>query len=65
MSYQGHLVIDADCHIREYWDLDRTYREYIDPKYRASYEQFSAAVRARQQRPGDVGFDAFYTHPPR
>jgi hypothetical protein len=31
VSYNGHLVVDADCHIREYWDPDRSYREYIDP----------------------------------
>jgi predicted TIM-barrel fold metal-dependent hydrolase len=64
MSYNGHLVVDTDSHIREYWDLDRTYREYIDPKYGATYEAFSASVRAQQRRPGDVGFGAFYAHPP-
>src|SRR5438093_10498658 len=53
--YNGHVVIDADSHIREYWDLDRTYKEFIDPEYREKYGQFSAAVRANQQRPGDVG----------
>ena len=55
MSYNGNTVIDADCHIREYWDLDRTYKDHIDPEYREKYEQFSAAVRARQKRSGDVG----------
>lgn len=55
MSYNGHTVIDADSHIREYWDLDRTYKEFIDPTYRAMFESFSAAVKARQHRSGDVG----------
>lgn len=55
MSYHGHTVIDADSHIREYWDFDRTYRENIDPEYRQKYQRFSEAVKARQRRPGDVG----------
>lgn len=53
MSYNGHTVIDADSHIREYADLDRTYREYIDPKYRESYERFSLAVHSQQRLPGE------------
>ncbi|MPZ14210.1 MAG: amidohydrolase family protein [Chloroflexi bacterium] len=64
MSYRGQIVVDADCHLREYWDLDRTYKAYIDPQYRQTYEAFSAAVRAHQRRPGDVGFEAFYAPPP-
>ena len=44
MSYNGHLVIDADCHIREYADLDRTFRDNIDPRYREAYERLSEAV---------------------
>jgi len=64
MSYNGHLVVDTDTHIREYWDLDRTYKEYIDPKYLATYERLSAAIRGAQRRPGDVGFGPVYTHPP-
>jgi predicted TIM-barrel fold metal-dependent hydrolase len=55
MSYNGHVVIDTDCHIREYWDLDRTYKDTIAPAYREKYAEFSQAVRARQHRPGDVG----------
>ena len=57
MSYNGHTVIDADCHIREYWDVDRTYKEWMDPEYRETYVQFSEAVRARQRKPGDIGFN--------
>ena len=53
--YNGHLVIDADSHIREYWDFDRTYREYMDPDYREKFDALSASVRAHQARPGDVG----------
>ncbi len=55
--YNGHTVIDADSHIREYWDFDRTYRDRIDPAYRDKYERFAAAVKARQPRPGAVGVD--------
>ncbi len=57
MSYNGHLVIDSDCHIREYWDLDRTYKAYMDPEYREKYEQLSRAVQAKQPVRGDVGLD--------
>lgn len=64
MSYKSHLVVDADCHLREYWDLDRTYKQYIDPKYRETYQRFSEAVRAAQRWPGDVGFEPVYTPPP-
>ncbi len=53
--YNGHTVIDSDSHIREYWDFDRTYRDYIDPGYREKYERFSAAVTAHQRHPGDPG----------
>ncbi|MEA2641871.1 MAG: uncharacterized protein QOF51_3265 [Chloroflexota bacterium] len=49
MSYNGHPVIDADSHIREYIDIDRTFRENIDPEYRDMYERLSQAVHARQQ----------------
>lgn len=53
MSYKGDVVIDMDSHIREYVDLDRTYKEHIDPAYREKYERLSAAVASRQQRPGE------------
>src|SRR5256885_7975728 len=63
--YKGHTVIDADSHIREYWDFDRTYREYIDPAYRDKYEHLSEAVKARQLHPGDVGVsDLLWPRPP-
>ena len=55
MSYNGQLVVDMDCHIREYWDLDRTFKGYVDPEYRDKYDRLSAAVRANQRRPGDTG----------
>ena len=64
MTYRGHLVVDADCHIREYWDLDRTYKNHVAPEYREAYARFSEAVRAAQRRPGDVGFESVYSHPP-
>jgi uncharacterized protein len=65
MSYEGHLVVDADCHIREYWDLDRTYKDYIDSQYREEYARLSDAVKARQRRPGDVGLgDLLWPRPP-
>ena len=53
--HNGTTVIDADSHIREYWDIDRTYTDYMDPEYRDKYARFSAAVRARQRHPGDPG----------
>ncbi|HYA29273.1 MAG TPA: amidohydrolase family protein [Acidobacteriota bacterium] len=49
MSYQGYTVIDADSHFREYLDVDRTYREHIDPEYRESFEKLSAAVARRRE----------------
>jgi predicted TIM-barrel fold metal-dependent hydrolase len=60
MSYNGLTVIDADSHIREYVDVDRTYREHIDPKYRAAFEQLSGAVAKRR----DVGLPTdLFMHP--
>jgi predicted TIM-barrel fold metal-dependent hydrolase len=59
MSYYGHLVIDMDSHIRQYWDLDRTYKEYMAPEYRETYRRFSEAARALTQRAGDRGFSEF------
>ena len=55
MAFNGHFVIDADSHIREYWDFDKTYKDNIDPEYRDKYARFSAAVKANQKRTGDVG----------
>jgi predicted TIM-barrel fold metal-dependent hydrolase len=59
MCYNGHVVIDTDSHIRQYWDLDRTYKEYIDPKYRETYRKFSEAANSLKRRPGDRGFSEF------
>ncbi|HEY3118524.1 MAG TPA: amidohydrolase family protein [Chloroflexota bacterium] len=60
MSFNGHVVIDMDSHVREYEDVDRTYREYIDPEYRESFELLSQAVAKRQEagRP-----TALFMHP--
>ena len=60
MSYNGNIVIDTDSHIREYWELDRTYKDHIDPAYRETYARFSQAVRAQQHGPGDVGFPQLF-----
>lgn len=49
MSFNGYTVIDADSHIREYLDVDRTYREHIDPQYRESFERLSAMVAQRRE----------------
>src|SRR5688572_826919 len=49
MSYNGHPVIDTDTHIREYVDLDRTYKDYMDPEYREVYEGLSRAVAKRKE----------------
>ncbi len=63
--YQGHLVVDSDCHIREYWDFDRTYKDNIDPEYRDQYARLSVAVKAEQKRPGDVGLgNLLWPRPP-
>ena len=59
MSYNGHVVVDMDSHIRQYWDLDRTYKENIAPEYRETYRRFSDAARALKQRAGDRGFSEF------
>src|SRR4026208_2208459 len=60
MSYNGLTVIDADSHIREYVDVDRTYREYFDAKYRAAFEQLSRAVAKRR----DAGLPTdLFMHP--
>lgn len=45
MSYNGHSVIDMDCHIFEGWDLDRTFKDNMDPEYREKYAEFSHAVQ--------------------
>ena len=49
MSFNGHTVVDADSHIREYIDVDRTYREHIDPEYREPFKKLSAAVAKRRE----------------
>jgi len=49
MSHNGNVVIDMDTHIREYVDVDRTYRHYIDPAYRGPFEGLSRAVAARRE----------------
>jgi predicted TIM-barrel fold metal-dependent hydrolase len=59
MSYNGHQVVDMDSHIRQYWDLDATYKDRMDPEYRETYAQFSEAAHALQRFPGDRGFDKF------
>ena len=57
MSYKGYPVVDADSHIREYVDVDRTYRDNIDPEYRSAFEKLSAAVAKR--RTAGLGIDLF------
>ena len=49
MSFNGYTVIDADSHIREYVDVDRTYRDNIDPQYRDAFEKLSRAVAKRRE----------------
>jgi hypothetical protein len=48
MSVNGHTVVDMDSHIREYADVDRTYRAYIDPAYGEPFERLSQAVAQRR-----------------
>jgi predicted TIM-barrel fold metal-dependent hydrolase len=59
MSYNGNVVIDMDSHIRQYWDLDRTYKEYMAPEYRETYRRFSEAANALKSRAGERGFSEF------
>jgi predicted TIM-barrel fold metal-dependent hydrolase len=54
------VVIDADSHIREYADLDRTFRSFIDPEFREPYELLSAAV-AKRAAAGQT--TALFMHP--
>lgn len=49
MSFNGKIVVDMDTHIREYADVDRTYRPHIDPAYRESFEVLSLAVAKRRE----------------
>lgn len=49
MSFNGYTVIDADSHIREYIDVDRTYRDHIDPQYRDAFEKLSTMVAKRRE----------------
>lgn len=49
MGVDGHAVIDMDSHIREYADLDRTYRGYIDPAYAEAFDGLSRAVAKRRE----------------
>jgi len=49
MSYNGFTVIDADSHFREYLDVDRTYRDNIDPEYRGAFEKLSTVVARRRE----------------
>jgi len=57
MTYQGHLVVDMDSHVRETWDSERIYPGYIDPEYQETYRRFADAAQALRTRPGDVGWD--------
>jgi uncharacterized protein len=59
MSYNGYLVIDMDSHIRQYWDLDRTYKPHMAPEYRETYRRFSEAANALKSRAGERGFSEF------
>lgn len=49
MSFNGHTVVDMDSHFREYEDVDRTYRDHIDPAFRESFERLSTAVARRRE----------------
>ncbi len=50
MSWNGHLVVDMDAHIRE--RADRFYLDYLDPAYREPYQLLCEAV-ANQEKKGD------------
>ena len=46
--------------VQQYWELDRTYKDTMDPEYQEKYAWFSEAVRSRQAEPGDVGFTPLF-----
>src|SRR5579864_1145462 len=50
MSWNGHIVVDMDAHIRE--RADRFFLDYIDPAYRGPYQLLCEAV-ARQEKKGE------------
>ena len=50
MSWNGHIVVDMDAHIRE--RADRFYLDYLDPAYRAPYQLLCEAV-AQQEKKGE------------
>jgi hypothetical protein len=50
VSWNGYTVIDMDAHIRE--RADRFYKDYIDPEYRAAYQQLCEAI-AKQEAKGE------------
>jgi predicted TIM-barrel fold metal-dependent hydrolase len=55
MSWNGQQVIDLDSHIRE--RADRFYHDFIDPGYRAQYQQMCEAM-ARQEK--ETGSNALF-----
>ena len=50
MSWNDHVVIDIDAHIRE--RVDKFFKDYIDPEYCAPFNLLCEAI-AKQQEKGD------------
>ena len=50
MSLNDHLVIDMDQHVREYVDIERVYRGYIDPQFIEPFNRLSEAVAAQREQ---------------
>lgn len=48
MSWNGHLVVDMDAHIRE--RADKFFKDYIDPEYRAPSNLLCEAVALQERK---------------
>jgi uncharacterized protein len=46
MSWNGHLVVDADSHVYE--RADTTYQDYMDPEYRETYDLLCRAIKQQE-----------------
>jgi uncharacterized protein len=50
MSWNGHIVVDMDAHIRE--RADKFFKDYIDPEYRVPFNLLCEAI-AQQEKKGE------------
>src|SRR4051812_46247254 len=47
MTWNGHLVVDADSHVYE--RADTTYQEFMDPEYRETYDLLCRAIAQQEE----------------